>query len=443
MNKKKILTILSSTAILFSLASTPFAVNADNQSVAELEQEQKELENKSNNLSDGINDAEEEMNSLDVERQELMNEITNLQENITDLIKKINEQQKELDLLEEEIEELNGEIATLQEQIDERNEVLAAQARGLQTGGSPQNLIDLILTAESLTELIGKIEVVNLVVKNNNTIMEEQVRDQNLVKEHKESVDLAKQKAIEVKENMEANRANLESQKDSLDSKVEIVSEKFSLTASERDTLLSNQDEIKNESNRVKKQIKAEKDKIAAEKARKKAAEEKRIAEAQAKAQVQAQAKAQAAAEAEKNVGTSSSGQSAVKPNASGWGRPASGYVTSEFGYRIHPIYGTRRLHGGIDIGGSGAISASRSGRVTVAQYSPSWGNYVKIDHGNGVTTLYAHMQSGLRVSAGQSVSQGQQLGTMGTTGSSTGVHLHFEVHQNGDKVNPRNYVNF
>ena len=67
----------------------------------------------------------------------------------------------------------------------------------------------------------------------------------------------------------------------------------------------------------------------------------------------------------------------------------------------------------------------------------------MKIDHGGGISTVYGHMQSDLRVSAGQSVSAGQQIGTMGTTGTSTGVHLHFEIHQNGSPVNPRNFMGF
>lgn len=276
--------------------------------------------------------------------------------------------------------------------------------------------------------------------------MEEQEADQEEVKSHKESVDLSKEKAIAVKEELEANRSNLETQKESLDSKVAIVSEKYSMTAAEREAMESNQEKINKESNRLKNKIQSEKDRIAAEKA----AEEKRLAAAKAKAEAEARAKAEA--EAEKNVGTSSNNKkpepskpkpSKPKPSSNGWARPSSGYVTSEFGYRIHPIYGSRRLHGGIDIGGGGAIRAAKSGRVITARYSPSWGNYVRIDHGNGVVTLYAHMLSNLKVSAGQTVSQGQQVGTMGTTGSSTGVHLHFEVHQNGRRVNPRNYVNF
>ena len=126
--------------------------------------------------------------------------------------------------------------------------------------------------------------------------------------------------------------------------------------------------------------------------------------------------------------------------------KPASGYISSPFGYRTSPINGALEFHRGIDLAGSGNISASQAGVVEVATYHYSYGNYIVINHGkiNGVTikTLYAHMQSGLSVSVGQTVSQGQKIGVMGTTGSSTGVHLHFEVQENGTVVNPVNYIN-
>lgn len=435
MFKKKVFSILSSTAILLSVGLTPSTAFANNQGIAELEQERKELENKSNSLSDEIQDAEKEMNSLDGQKNELMAEIDETQKNISELIEKINEQEVELSRLEEEIEKLTVKINLLEEKIAERASVLATQARGIQTGGTPENLLDLILSSESLTELIGKIEVVNLVVKNNNTVMENQQRDQEEVKNHKESVDLSKKKVLSVKEELESNRESLEAQKASLDSKLAIVSEKYELTSSELDQLESNQKEIEEENNRLRNKIQKEKDRVAAEKARKKAEEERRKAAEEERKK----------AEANKDVGTSSSGQSSVKPsaNAKGWARPSGGYVTSEFGYRNHPIQGIVKLHGGIDIGGGGPILAAKAGRVITAQYSSSWGNYVRIDHGNGIITLYAHMLSNLKVSVGQKVSQGQQLGVMGSTGRSTGTHLHFEVHENGRRVNPRKYVNF
>lgn len=122
--------------------------------------------------------------------------------------------------------------------------------------------------------------------------------------------------------------------------------------------------------------------------------------------------------------------------------RPAQGYVSSQYGYRIHPISGIRRLHGGIDIAGGGAVSAAQGGTVVQVDYNSGWGNYIVIDHGNGLQTLYAHLQNGsITVAEGATVSQGQTIGTMGQTGSATGVHLHFEIYVNGVQVDPAPYL--
>ena len=123
---------------------------------------------------------------------------------------------------------------------------------------------------------------------------------------------------------------------------------------------------------------------------------------------------------------------------------PLSGshYITSAFGWRIHPIFQTEKYHSGIDIAADSGtpIYATDDGTVQTAVYSSSYGNYVVINHGNGYTTLYAHMSS-MAVSAGQTVSQGDVIGYVGSTGWSTGPHLHYEVTLNGTRQNPENYV--
>lgn len=126
--------------------------------------------------------------------------------------------------------------------------------------------------------------------------------------------------------------------------------------------------------------------------------------------------------------------------------------VTSEFGYRYHPITGSYELHNGIDLVNGNAttpIYASAAGEVVIAGSYPDWyGNYVVIKHSDGLYTGYAH-QSQLRVSVGDIVNQGQQIGNMGTTGPSTGPHLHFQFFTNGpwpsnaDFINPREHINF
>ena len=116
-------------------------------------------------------------------------------------------------------------------------------------------------------------------------------------------------------------------------------------------------------------------------------------------------------------------------------------YITSRQGPRTHPVTGEYKNHGGTDIGASygTAIWAADSGTVVYSSdgWNGGWGNYVMIDHGNGMQTLYAHMSS-RAVSAGQTVSRGQTIGYVGSTGMSTGPHLHFEMYINGSRIDPQ-----
>lgn len=121
---------------------------------------------------------------------------------------------------------------------------------------------------------------------------------------------------------------------------------------------------------------------------------------------------------------------------------PLSGPITSEYGWRTHPIYGTSRFHSGLDIGGDYGepIYAAASGTVIHSGWISGYGYAVIIDHGGGITTLYGHNEE-LLVSEGQSVSQGQVIAHCGSTGNSTGPHCHFEVRQDGETVSPYNYL--
>jgi len=124
-----------------------------------------------------------------------------------------------------------------------------------------------------------------------------------------------------------------------------------------------------------------------------------------------------------------------------GWARPSSGYITSPFGNSYHPIYHTWLLHSGTDIAGQGCgapIFAAHAGTVTYAGPNGTLGNYIQIDHGDGTSSGYGHiMPGGIHVSYGQHVDPGQPIAQVGTTGASTGCHLHFIIRVNGQLTDP------
>ena len=149
---------------------------------------------------------------------------------------------------------------------------------------------------------------------------------------------------------------------------------------------------------------------------------------------IKAQAQAQAQIQAQSTQGYVSSSNKMILP--------VSGEITSPFGWRTHPIFGTQRYHSGMDIAADygDEIHAAQSGTVIVSGWIDGYGNTVMIDHGGGIVSLYGHNQS-LAVSVGQSVKQGQVVAYCGSTGNSTGPHCHFEVRLNGEPVSPQDYL--
>lgn len=428
MKIRKLVITLASVTMLLSIGDTNKEVYADGGKIQRLEQEQEQLEKKVEGYIEGIGESEKEVETLSKEKEGLIKEIEGVKESIQGIEDEIGEQEREIERLEEEVKVLEEEIKELEIVIKERKEVLEEQARGIQTGAAPKDVVEIVITSESLTEVIGKISVINTLIKSNNNVMEEQKRDQEVVKEQKEELDGLKEETFRVKRELEGSKKELAKEKEELDTKLVYVEEEYSVTKNDMEELIKNKINKEKEIEQIKGNIREEKEAIAKEK------------ELRSK-EVSTASSSVASIDSGKEV-TESKGVNKVS-SSGGWVRPANGVTSSEFGYRIHPIYGTRKLHKGIDISGSGSIVAAKGGKVVTANNHSTYGNHVIIDHGGGLKTLYAHMTAGLNVSVGQEVSAGQRLGTMGTTGASTGVHLHFEVHQNGQPVNPRNYVNF
>ena len=154
---------------------------------------------------------------------------------------------------------------------------------------------------------------------------------------------------------------------------------------------------------------------------------------------------ARLAAQNKNNVAGGASTGGTVSPNSSGFVSPlpaGSTYVSCAYGWRIHPLWGDKRFHYGVDLAANAntPVYAIASGTVTTAAYGDANGYYISLSHGGGYGSVYCHLNS-FAVSAGEYVSQGQVIGYVGSTGWSTGPHLHFEIHLNGSTVNPVQYV--
>ena len=147
-------------------------------------------------------------------------------------------------------------------------------------------------------------------------------------------------------------------------------------------------------------------------------------------------------ARAARNSGSGDGGGYVMQSFGGGMSWPVSGPITSEFGWRTHPIFGSQRFHSGLDIGSDYGvpICAAASGVVIEAGWIGGYGNTIMIEHGSGVVTLYGHNES-LAVSVGQQVNQGDVVAYCGSTGNSTGPHCHFEVRLNGEPVSPWDYL--
>lgn len=193
---------------------------------------------------------------------------------------------------------------------------------------------------------------------------------------------------------------------------------------------------------------KAAKEQAAAERAAR--AERQRIAREERAAQLAAQREENARLRAENErlraensaYVQNNGGENFITENTGEMIFPLQGEITSEFGWRTHPIFGGSKFHSGIDIGGEyGAeIKAARGGVVSHSGWIDGYGNTVMIEHGDGLVTLYGHNQS-VAVSVGETVKQGQVIAYCGSTGNSTGPHCHFEVRLNGEPVSPYDYL--
>lgn len=424
-------------SLVFAALGSILASAASDSDLDKLEQEKQNIRN--DKIAAGNKAASlREQKAAWVEQKEALDEKNRLaQEEILNT-------QKQIEIYNEMIEEKQKEADAAQQAADEQLALYKKRLRSMEENGQFNSYMNVLLGAKSFEDLLSRVDVLSEIMEN----------DKRIEQKYKDTRD----EAIRVKAEYEQLNAELEAKKAELEAEVEKLKEEIAeadkmIAEIQKDidkyTALYNQAAASEAS--VLRRI----NQILAEIAAAEEAARKEAEEAAKQEQNQNQNNGGESTGSTDNSGGTESGSSgttqapAAPPAASNpatgsftWPLPSSRLITSLYGNRMHPILGYERYHSGVDINGSAgaAIVAADGGKVILSTYDAGgYGNYIVISHGNGKTTLYAHMSSAA-VGAGATVSKGQTIGYVGSTGLSTGPHLHFEVTINGGRVNPLSF---
>ncbi|MEC1305714.1 murein hydrolase activator EnvC family protein [Lysinibacillus capsici] len=426
---KNILKTLAAASALILFIQTPSAYAT---SLSDLKEEKKQVETKKNQLNSSISNKSNAITANQEKQQQILDQIQALNAEIDKTNSNIKKVQADIRATNEEIKKLEASIEELLHKIEERDLLLQERARAIQAGGSVSYL-DVLLGSNSFVDFIDRFSAVNALLEADRQIIQDQKDDKQKLEEQKQSVE-------EKRKNLEGKKAELERLKASLDSQ---KIEKNKLV----DQLEKEQEKLKSEKVLLEKEY-SEALEVSQELQDQIIAEQNRLAEIAR--QQEAKRKAAAAAAAAANNGGGSSGGTVHAPQSNGtWIKPTNGRLTSPYGWRN--LGAGPEFHYGVDLANATGtpIWAAADGVVSYAAPLSSYGNVVIVTHsidGQIYTTVYAHL-SAFNVSVGQEVTQGQQIAAMGSTGRSTGPHLHFEVHigpwkgQAVGSVNPLKYI--
>ncbi|MCI8372941.1 MAG: peptidoglycan DD-metalloendopeptidase family protein [Lachnospiraceae bacterium] len=432
---KRIIYSIAALVLGFSLMIPTSAAK----SVSDVKDEKKELEDK-------LDDVESQVADLKAKSASTQEYIDKLDEQLAGLSNQLVKLEQELRADEEELAKTQTELEEAKAKKDKQYDDMKKRIKFMYENGETAYL-EMILEAENFTDMLNKADYVKSISEYDRNML---VEFQNTVQGISDKEQKIQQKVAEV----EKKKADVEKQKSSVETlngtkKQEMENYKQEIAksqelASQYESEIDAQEELiaKLEAEAARKAEEARKKKEAEEAARKEAerkAAEKKAAEDKAKKDTEKKDNSST-----KPAPSDDSGSPSTGGSSSGWTWPCPGHTTinSDYGYRIHPILGTRKMHNGIDIkAGTGTpIVAAKSGTVIAAAYNSSMGNYVIIDHGSGISTVYMHCSS-LAVSSGKSVNAGETIAYVGSTGQSTAAHLHFSVRLNSVYVNPWNYV--
>ncbi len=423
---------LAAASALFLFIQTPSAYAT---SLSDLKEEKKQIETKKNELNSSIGNKSNAISANQEKQQKILDQIQALNAEIDKTNSNIKNVEAEIHTTNEEIKKLEASIQELLRKIEERDLLLEERARAIQAGGSVSYL-DVLLGSNSFVDFIDRFSAVNALLEADRQIIQDQKEDKQKLEEQKQSVEEKRKKLEEKKAELERLKKSLDSQKAEKNNLVDQLEKEQEKLKSEKVLLEKEYSEALEVSQELQNQIIAEQNRLA---------EIARQQEAKRKA-----AAAAAAAAAANNASGGSSGVIVNAPQSNGtWIKPTNGRLTSPYGWRN--IGAGPEFHYGVDLANATGtpIWAAAEGVVSYAAPLSSYGNVVIVTHsidGQIYTTVYAHL-SAFNVSVGQEVTQGQQIAAMGSTGRSTGPHLHFEVHigpwkgQAVGSVNPLKYI--
>lgn len=349
------------------------------------------------NFNDRLDDVRENIGNVQNQRKEKETQVQTIMRRIEELSSlisisenKIKSIEGDISVKESEIKTTEREIVALEDNIQTNTDLLGKRLRVMYRT-SDIDYIQVLLNSRDIEELLSNMNMIKRVVAQDKEILEELGNQKIEVEEKKRGLEQEQRQLVSL-------RASLETEKISLERSKEEQDQNRRLVQSEIDSLKSMEAELMKEAKDL----------------------ENKIRELQR----------------QKGIGGS------YKGGVMAWPVSGGGRVTSPFGNRMHPILRERIFHTGIDIAAptGTAILAANDGRVIYTGFRGSYGNTVMIDHGGGIVTLYAHASS-ILVSEGQDVKRGDTIARVGSTGRSTGPHLHFEVRENGNFVNPSKYI--
>lgn len=347
-----------------------------------------------------ISETEKKAEELENQKKASEGEKASLEDQLNGIVKEMDETKAKIETKETEIRKKEEELVQAKVDENEQYESMKKRIKYMYENGNSQ-FIEILCESKSIGEFLNNAEYISTISQ----------YDRDMLVEFQQIV-----KAVEEQE--------------------EVLKEEYAQLENMQNSLIAKQDEL----NQLLEGKEEELEKISADLgATKEKLEQLKAAAAEAARKQEEQARL-AAASANASAGA---GAAVVSGNGM-FTHPCPGYsrISSEFGWREAPIAGAGNNHKGMDFAASTGtpIYAAAAGKVTIARSSATAGNWIVLDHGNGLQTYYMHA-SALYVSEGQSVSKGQNIAAVGSTGQSTGPHLHFQVMQNGSPVNPRNYL--